>query len=363
MRYSPEPDRSNVRLTVSVALATFNGARFLETQLASLQCQTAAPSEVVIVDDQSTDATLEICRVFAGASSIPVAIYQNSTRLGYRANFMRAASLCNSSLIAFCDQDDYWHPSKLERVTRTFGEHPKAQLVSHNAQIVDAEGRPDGGTLMPIGSGLQVLEPGSFPPWQYPLGFTQVFRREILEYAHLRELTHDFFDPTERLAHDQWVPLVAGQLGSRIVDSEVLVDYRQHSSNMFGIAAARKRSLSRRLIDRALRQADYGQLASSFHSISQALSGSPSLVQGASEFAAAARLYDRRHLIYRGEDFALRFGAWLSAPPSDISGRARNVRLSTSARLKDLLLGVGLGEKALKLGAPIDQRDSYLRFN
>src|SRR5262245_36051875 len=45
---------------VSVALATYNGARFLEHQLTSIACQTRPPCEIVVCDDGSTDETLQI---------------------------------------------------------------------------------------------------------------------------------------------------------------------------------------------------------------------------------------------------------------------------------------------------------------
>src|SRR5262245_6144046 len=107
-------------MSISVAMATFNGERFLRRQLSSLTEQTVNPSELIVTDDGSRDDTLTILLRFAKTAPFPVRIVQNETRLGYRANFMKAATLCSSDLIAFCDQDDVWEPKKLRIMRSVF---------------------------------------------------------------------------------------------------------------------------------------------------------------------------------------------------------------------------------------------------
>ena len=89
--------------TVSIALATWNGARFLRDQLASYECQTILPTELVVSDDGSTDRTLEILAEFARSATFPV---RSGERLAFVDNFFRAANACTSQFIAFSDQDD-----------------------------------------------------------------------------------------------------------------------------------------------------------------------------------------------------------------------------------------------------------------
>ena len=100
--------------SVSVAMATFNGARYVRQQLDSLAVQSHLPSELVITDDCSTDETLELLNNFAANAPFPVFVHQNESRLGYRGNFLHATTLCSSDLVAFCDQDDIWDRCKLE---------------------------------------------------------------------------------------------------------------------------------------------------------------------------------------------------------------------------------------------------------
>src|SRR5258708_20434812 len=93
--------------SISVAMATFNGARYLGEQLASLSSQSVKPLELVVCDDGSTDETVAILRSFSTPAPFAVRAFKNTERLGYQQNFMTAASLCKRSLVASSNP----HPS------------------------------------------------------------------------------------------------------------------------------------------------------------------------------------------------------------------------------------------------------------
>src|SRR5262249_13539560 len=118
-------------MSISIAMATYNGQRHIQRQLDSLAAQTHLPAELVVSDDMSSDETLKIVDAFAKTAPFQVRIYQSKTRLGYRANFMRAAGLCQSDLIAFCDQDDYWYPNKIATCIEAFNDR-EVLLACHN---------------------------------------------------------------------------------------------------------------------------------------------------------------------------------------------------------------------------------------
>src|SRR4051812_16300560 len=98
---------------ISIALATYNGEKYLSAQLESLALQTRLPAELVVCDDCSTDRTIDIIDEFIARAPFPVRVARNESRLGFVNNFMRAAQGCRADLIAFCDQDDIWEPNKL----------------------------------------------------------------------------------------------------------------------------------------------------------------------------------------------------------------------------------------------------------
>jgi hypothetical protein len=217
---------------ISIALATFNGEKYLEAQLESLARQAALPAELVITDDASTDRTPEIIGNFAKRAPFPVRFHCNAARLGYRANFMQAAALCGSELIAYCDQDDIWESDKLAVMIPLFDD-PDVLLAYHNATVIDRDGETVG-QLYGGTSGLRKLAPLEWNPWSLVAGFTQVFRRALQKFSVLHPASVDPFWPAERLAHDQWYLFLASVFGSIVRDARPLVRYRQHGDNTFG---------------------------------------------------------------------------------------------------------------------------------
>jgi glycosyltransferase involved in cell wall biosynthesis len=219
--------------SISVAMATYNGHRHIRRQLDSLAAQSHLPTELVVTDDSPNDDTAQIIDAFAKTAPFPVRIWRNETRLGYRANFMHAANLCKSELIAFCDQDDYWHPDKIAMSIAPFGD-PEVLLAYHNADVVTGEGARIG-TLAGRAAPRPILTPMSSAPWwPYPLGFTQVFRRSLLPLSDLWPSSIDQQDASEPLAHDQWFYFLASVFGRIAYLDEPLADYVQHGNNTYG---------------------------------------------------------------------------------------------------------------------------------
>jgi glycosyltransferase involved in cell wall biosynthesis len=219
-------------VSISIAMATYNGAPYILQQLASLANQTYRPAELVITDDCSTDGTLELAGHFARNAPFPVRIYGNETRLGYRANFLHAATLCTSELIAFCDQDDIWKQRKIETCIKCF-DNPDVLLAYHNAIVVTPDEQPIE-SLDKYAAPRSVNPPLSTSPWVYGYGFTQVFRRSIPMLSDLWSTSLDQNNLAERMAHDQWFFFLSSVLGSIAYVNEPLAFYRQHGSNLFG---------------------------------------------------------------------------------------------------------------------------------
>ncbi len=218
--------------TVSVALAAYNGERFLAEQLASLAGQTLKPLELVVVDDGSTDATLEIVRQFATNAPFPVRVFRNPARLGYAGNFLRAAELCAGDLIAFCDQDDIWADDKLERTTSAFDDS-QVQLAYHNARLITAAGKPRSYIFNPNQKSA-TLTHEDIEPWRIVPGFAQVIRRSLLAHTGLHAESLDMFSLDEPMPHDQWFLFLATVLGKVACLAEPLASYRQHDRNTSG---------------------------------------------------------------------------------------------------------------------------------
>jgi glycosyltransferase involved in cell wall biosynthesis len=131
---------SQSKLSISVAMCTYNGSRFLPEQLASIARQTRQPDEMVVSDDGSTDATAEIVENFARSAPFPVRFIRNPRNLGSTKNFEQAIGLCSCDLIALSDQDDIWMPDKLARQAEMFELDPSLGGVFTDAELIDETG-------------------------------------------------------------------------------------------------------------------------------------------------------------------------------------------------------------------------------
>src|SRR4051812_17962871 len=97
---------------VSVAMATYNGARYVAEQLDSILQQTYSLIEIVVVDDGSKDETVEIIKEYQ-AQHPCIRLYQNEINIGVNKTFEKAISYCSGEYIALSDQDDIWMPEKV----------------------------------------------------------------------------------------------------------------------------------------------------------------------------------------------------------------------------------------------------------
>jgi glycosyltransferase involved in cell wall biosynthesis len=211
-------------------MATYNGASFINEQLLSLAAQTLRPFELIVSDDGSVDATLELVEAFSKHSPFPVLLRRNEKRLGYGENFLRAAELATGEYIAFCDQDDVWCDDKLE-VALAELTLAGADLFVHTVTAVDAAGNRIGEFSQRIRSD-RIYPPLQLGPWSVFYGCTMVFPRGLLALLDPARRGKHTFEHEGTLSHDLWVYFLAVSLGRVVVATKPLVRYRQHHGNM-----------------------------------------------------------------------------------------------------------------------------------
>lgn len=227
-------------MNLSVALGTHNGSRFIREQVESILAQTLSPTEIVLSDDASSDDTVSVVREMLRAHpQVTLTVFENRPALGVVKNFEQAALAASGDLVALCDQDDSWHPTKLESIVRVFEERPEVGLVHTDARLVDGDGVPLGTSLLQSlearGSELREIHEGR--------GFDTLLRRNLVTgattvvRASLVRAAAPF--PSEWV-HDEWLAVIAGALGATEVLENELIDYRQHGGNQIG---ARKLTL------------------------------------------------------------------------------------------------------------------------
>lgn len=212
---------------ISVVMATFNGEKYLEGQLNSILSQTLKPDEIIVNDDCSTDATLEILRRYKLEHQINV--FVNFEQLGLIENFKKAVSKAKTgNYIALSDQDDVWYPEKLEKCASSllnFDQndipclvHSDLLFVDTNDNVLNSSFRRSLGQHK-YQQNLSTLVYGNFVN-----GCTSLFNPVLRKF---------FLSMPDSIAlnHDGWMALIAFTFGRAAYVDEPLVRYRKHENN------------------------------------------------------------------------------------------------------------------------------------
>lgn len=222
-------------MSISVAMAVYNGEKYIEKQLSSLLAQTRRPDEVIITDDCSTDSTVEKIKKFISDNSLSDwKLYTAEENSGYKRNFLRAISLAQGDIIFTCDQDDIWQKEKLEIIERFFAANPDAYAVSSGFYLIDEfdkeiEKSDDGnyGLInVPITQEFQKISLKTVLHSNISPGCTSAFRWECAQIF--------LKNSTSELPHDYELNLIAAGLGGLYFTPKKLICYRLHSNNTLG---------------------------------------------------------------------------------------------------------------------------------
>ena len=220
---------ARVQPRVAILLGTFNGAAYLEAQLQSYMCQTAANWSLIARDDGSGDETVLLLERFARRHPGRDVQILAGPRLGFVRNFLSllVAEGGEAEYVAFSDQDDFWLPRKLERAVHALNSVPENVPAVYCGRTVIADA-----ALNRTGLSPRFDRPPSFRnALVQPIGGgnTMVLNRSA------RMLIHAAGAEAEAVSHDWWVyQLVTGAGGRVIYDAEPGVLYRQHGGNLSG---------------------------------------------------------------------------------------------------------------------------------
>ena len=127
--------------TVSIGLPVYNGERHIREALDSLLAQTYRDFELIVSDNASTDATAEICRVYA-ARDQRIRYVRNPTNIGANPNFRRVLDLARGRYFKWAACDDVCHPTYLGRCVEMLEADRSLVLCHSRTVLVDEEGRP-----------------------------------------------------------------------------------------------------------------------------------------------------------------------------------------------------------------------------
>ncbi len=109
---------------ISVIIPVFNTEKYLAKAIESVLSQTLKPNEIIVVDDGSTDKSIEVARQFEPPVRI---ISQANKGVGSARNVGTQAASCD--FLAFLDADDFWTENKLEIQLSYLENNPKTDMI------------------------------------------------------------------------------------------------------------------------------------------------------------------------------------------------------------------------------------------
>ena len=124
------------RPTVSIIMPNYNHARFLPVALQAILSQTWRPLEVLVLDDGSTDNSVEVIEQFAKQDSI-IRLIRNNGNRGVAYSLDRGVALASGEYLLFSAADDYLMPHFLERSLSLLGQYPEAGLSCCDSALLD----------------------------------------------------------------------------------------------------------------------------------------------------------------------------------------------------------------------------------
>jgi glycosyltransferase involved in cell wall biosynthesis len=222
-------------MKISVAFIVYNGANYMRPQLDSILAQTHKIDEIIVVEDGSTDNTLEILNNYSKENSDLFFITHNKVNIGSYKSIEKAIKACTGDIIILADHDDYWETHKVATIIKWFGENPEKDGLMSNGLLMNAKGV--------INSNYFLWDSMCFP---YEIiandedlkiyintiencatGAAMAFRNKL-------SFLQQPFPVIKYFIHDRWLSINLAENNSLGILDERLIRYRLHPSQETG---------------------------------------------------------------------------------------------------------------------------------
>lgn len=227
-------------LTSAALIVTSNSAQWIEQTLASIVGQEHQPDAIVVIDDNSTDATRSIVHaVLGGRASVYRATSRAedvTTRIAH--NFHQGIRAClKYNVVVLGDHDDLWYPTRVGHQVGQLAMRPEMAMIASDGTLVNARNESLDGTLR-----------ATFPvpgDWNHEPPAEQMryaVRHSIATGGASALRPASFADLTIPAGwlHDRWWSLVATARRAMLIDTELVIDYRVIDTQEVGLGRGRQ---------------------------------------------------------------------------------------------------------------------------
>ena len=230
-------------MNVAVVIVTHNSAEFIAETLESVKAQTLQPDRIIVIDDQSTDLTMQVVRQQLITSGLSYVIHSSTTEAKdlhtrIAQNFLQGVNEAKDEgleIVVLGDHDDIWHEDRIAQHVRVFNENPSAMMVAADGVI-----KTDQNAAMP-----QTLR-NSFP---VPANFNDMRASQQFHYAvkhsvatggasAIRPANFQYLNVPKSWLHDRWWSLAAAAHHALVIDTTPVIDYRISATQQVGLDTA-----------------------------------------------------------------------------------------------------------------------------
>jgi len=224
---------------VAVVIPSYNHADYIGSALESVVAQSLAPERIVVVDDGSSDGSLEVIRAFGAAHPQTQLVLIPQANAGAHNALNRAIAEAGAvDYIAILNSDDLYEPARLEKCVAFLDVHPECEVVCTGLQMIDSEGallptdHPKARRLLTVWA-----DPARDPAeWLGVSNFAKTTSNFLVRAEYAR--AHPFRD--YRYAHDYFFAVIAAVEGRFGVLPEPLLRYRTHTTNTIKVDGSAK---------------------------------------------------------------------------------------------------------------------------